>query len=190
MKTTYLIYKDPTATNKELKVATQQEWDAILKANRGLPMDQRRCFIKDCFEDSGELDCLYIETGLQEYRKWHSKHECRERKRKEGAKTLILSLNLATSSFSDDGTLLDIIPDTYNLEDTVMSELMLKKLEQELIRWKPWAGEMLRFYLEGGQLNCNRCFMDRYDVSDKTVQRWKKTFEQFVRNFYEKNVGF
>lgn len=71
-----------------------------------------------------------------------------------------------------------------------MSELMLKKLEQELIRWKPWAGEMLRFYLEGGQLNCNRCFMDRYDVSDKTVQRWKKTFEQFVRNFYEKNVGF
>ena len=73
---------------------------------------------------------------------------------------------------------------------TVMSELMLKKLEQELIRWKPWAGEMLRFYLEGGQLNCNRCFMDRYDVSDKTVQRWKKTFEQFVRNFYEKNVGF
>ena len=40
MKTTYLIYKDPTATNKELKVATQQEWDAILKATRGLPMEQ------------------------------------------------------------------------------------------------------------------------------------------------------
>ena len=50
MKTTYLVYKQVNGVRR-LVVATPAEWDAILKENRGLPAEQRRYFIKDCFAD-------------------------------------------------------------------------------------------------------------------------------------------
>ena len=55
MKTTYLVYKQVDGV-RQLVAATQEEWDAIMKENRGLPIGQRRCFMKDCFEDGDELD--------------------------------------------------------------------------------------------------------------------------------------
>lgn len=38
-RTTILIYKDSTDPKKGLKEATQKEWSAILKSNKGLPMN-------------------------------------------------------------------------------------------------------------------------------------------------------
>lgn len=70
MKTTYLVYKQVDGV-RQLVAATQEEWDAIMKENRGLPIGQRRCFMKDCFEDGDELDCMYIETTAAEYREWN-----------------------------------------------------------------------------------------------------------------------
>ena len=67
MKTTYLVYKQVDGV-RQLTTATQEEWDAIMKGNRGLPVEQRRLFMKDCFEDGDELDCMYIETTAAEYR--------------------------------------------------------------------------------------------------------------------------
>ena len=57
MKTTYLVYKQVDGV-RQLTTATQEEWDAIMKGNRGLPVEQRRLFMKDCFEDGDELDCI------------------------------------------------------------------------------------------------------------------------------------
>ena len=69
MKTTYLIYKQVDGI-QQLVAATQEEWDAIMKGNRGLPVEQRRCFMKDCFEDGDGLDCMFIEITTAEYREW------------------------------------------------------------------------------------------------------------------------
>ena len=40
MKFTYLVYKQVNGT-RQLAAATQEEWDAILKKNRRLPLEQR-----------------------------------------------------------------------------------------------------------------------------------------------------
>lgn len=61
MKFTYLVYKQVNGT-RQLAAATQEEWDAILKKNRRLPLEQRRRFMKDCIEDGDEVDCMYIEV--------------------------------------------------------------------------------------------------------------------------------
>ena len=73
MKTTYLVYKQVNGI-RQLVTATPEEWDTILKGNRGLPAEQRRYFIKDCFADGDELDCMYIEMTAVEYREWNSKN--------------------------------------------------------------------------------------------------------------------
>ncbi len=52
MKTTYLVAKQDNGV-RQLTAAAQEEWDAIMEGNRGLPQEQRRCFVKDCFEDGG-----------------------------------------------------------------------------------------------------------------------------------------
>ena len=44
MKTTYLVYKQVNGV-RQLAAATQEEWDAILKGNRGLPVEKRRFFM-------------------------------------------------------------------------------------------------------------------------------------------------
>lgn len=79
MKNTYLLYKDANAKKKELVVATRKEWDAVLAANRKLPREQHRFFIKDCIADGGEMDCMYIEVSKSEYDKWQSKTSISER---------------------------------------------------------------------------------------------------------------
>ena len=61
MKKTYLVYKQVNGI-KQLVVASQEEWDAILKENRKVPAEKRRRFIKDCVEAGEDLDCMYIEV--------------------------------------------------------------------------------------------------------------------------------
>ena len=91
MKTTYLVYKLVNGV-QQLVTATPEEWDTILKGNRGLPAEQRRYFMKDCFADGDELDCMYIEMTAVEYREWNSKNTVTQRKRKAGSLYSFLSL--------------------------------------------------------------------------------------------------
>ena len=66
MKNTFLVFNDQTNPTSGLHVATPQEWNQILKRNKTLPRDQRRFFIKDAFEDFGEIDCMYISAKSAE----------------------------------------------------------------------------------------------------------------------------
>ncbi len=63
MKFTYLVYKQVNGT-RQLAAATQEEWDAILKENRRLPLEQRRRFMKDCIEDGDEGLYVYRSARL------------------------------------------------------------------------------------------------------------------------------
>lgn len=190
MKTTYLIYDNPNSRNKTLKVATKAEWDCILKSNRGLPMSKRRCFIVDRFYDNGELDRVYMEVPLDEYRAWHTKHEMTERNRVRNGNYTTLSLDASSLSDDFDCLLHENIPDNYCLEDDAMSNIIMDQLEEQLAEWKPWAIDMLHFYLAGEKRTCTKAMQDKYSSAERSVERWKKAFEKFVINYFEKGVGF
>lgn len=87
MKITYLVYQQISGV-KQLVAATQEEWNAILEENRRLPSEQRRRFIKDCFEDGNKLDCMYIEVSTTEHREWNSRNTVPSRSAKKLLKNL------------------------------------------------------------------------------------------------------
>lgn len=57
MKTTYLVYKLVNGV-RQLVTATPEEWDTILKGNRGLPAEQRRYFISDRQHGDGQSPAM------------------------------------------------------------------------------------------------------------------------------------
>ena len=184
MKTTYLIYKQVDGI-KQLVVATREEWNAIMKENRGLPMEKRRCFMKDCFLDNEELDCMYIEMTTTEYREWNSKNTVHQRKRKIGTLHSHLSLD-AVIADTDVESLHECVPSDFNLERLAMDTVLMGELKQALKAWKPWAEELLELYLAGAKRSCTNGLCKKYKVSDRTIQRWKDAFEQFILNFLKK----
>ena len=69
---TFLVFKDTNAEEKELVIATAEEWNAILEKNRTLPREERRFFIENVIKESDYTDTMYIETTKEKYDKWHS----------------------------------------------------------------------------------------------------------------------
>ena len=132
MKTTYLIYKQVDGT-QQLVVATQAEWDAIMKENRGLPVEKRRCFMMDCIKDEGELDCMYTEVSPAEYREWNSKNTVAERKRKIGLLYPHVSLDTEVSK-TGSGTLHESVSSGFDLESMATDNILMEELRQA---WLP-----------------------------------------------------
>lgn len=184
MKTTYLIYKQVNGI-RQLAEATPEEWDAILKENRGLPIEQRRYFIKDCFEDGDELDCMYIETTATEYREWNSKNTVAQRKRKAGLLYSFLSLDAGIPETGLE-SLHESIPSSFNLEGLATDNLLIEELKAALRKWKPWAEELLEIYLSGAKRSCTSGLCEKYKLSDRAVQKRKAAFEKFVLVFLKK----
>lgn len=184
MKTTYLIYKQVDGI-QQLVAATQEEWDAIMKGNRGLPVEQRRCFMKDCFEDGDGLDCMFIEITTAEYREWNSKNTVIQRKRKIGALHSHLSLDVGIPD-TDVESLHECVHSDFDLERLVLDIVLMGELKQALKAWKPWAEELLELYLSGAKRSCTNALCGKYKVSDRTVQRWKDAFEKFIWDFLKK----
>lgn len=184
MKTTYLVYKQVDGT-RQLVAATQEEWDAIMKRNRGLPMEQRRCFMKDCFPDGDELDCMYIEMATADYREWNSKNTVTQQKRKIGTLRLHLSLDAGIAD-TDVESLHECVPSNFDLERLAVDEVLMDELKQALKAWKPWAEELLELYLSGAKRSCTNDLCRKYKISDRTVQRRKDAFEKFILDFLKK----
>ena len=184
MKNTFLVLNDPDNPRSGLRVATLAEWDQILKTNRQLPREQRRFFITDSFEDCGEIDCMYIETTREEYDKWHSQRVESERKRKRGEEYGRISFEQQAPG--TEFLFSDIIGDSYDLEKTVHDELTMARLRETLMAWKAWAVDLLDLYIADMKKEASYILSDKYNVSVRTVQRWKEVFEEFVKNFFEK----
>ena len=184
MKTTYLVYKQVDGV-RQLVAATQEEWDAIMKKNRGLPIGQRRCFMKDCFEDGDELDCMYIETTAAEYREWNSENTVTQRKRKVSSSYLFLSLDAGVPETGLE-SLHESVPSAYNLESLATDHLLIEELKTALRKWKPWAEELLELYLSGAKRSCTNSLCEKYRLSDRAIQKRKTAFEKFVLDFLKK----
>lgn len=181
MKATYLIYKQVDGI-RQLAIATQEEWDGILEKNRQLPPEMRRCFINDCIEDEDGLDCMYIEVPASEHRKWNSKNTIRQRKRKAGKRYNHQSLDTGTSD-SKAGALHESVPSNFDLEELVTDQILMEELKTALRKWNPWAEELLEFYFSGAKRTCTSDLCEKYQISDRTAQRWKNAFEKFVLDF-------
>jgi len=184
MKTTYLVYKQVNGV-RQLAAATQAEWDDILKGNRGLPLEKRRCFIKDCFGDGEDLDCMYIEVTAAEYRKWNSKNTVAQRKRKNGSLCPHFSLDTDVPS-TDTESLHESIPASFNLEELAIDHILIEELKAALRKWKPWAEELLELYLSGAKRSCTTGLCQKYQISDRAVRKRKEAFEKFVLDFLKK----
>ena len=85
----------------------------------------------------------------------------------------------------DDLTYDDVISDGFDLEKAVMDDMSMNLLRKELSSWKDWAITMLDLYLTGKKKEATYIVSDMFDVSIRTVQRWKEMFEEFVKNFFE-----
>ena len=184
MKTTYLIYKQIDGV-QQLVAATQSEWDAIMKENRGLPMDKRRCFVMDCITDEGEMDCMYIEVPASEHKKWNSENTVRQRKRKAGKRYKHQSLDTETSD-SDVGSLHESVPSDFDLESIATDNILIDELRQVLQAWKPWAEELLNLYISGAKRTCTEKLCKKYGLTDRAVRKRKKAFEKLVLSFLKK----
>ena len=135
MKTTYLVYRQVNGVRR-LVVATPAEWDAILKENRGLPAERRRYFIKDCFADGDELDCMYIEMTAVEYREWNSKNTVAQRKRKAGSIYSVLSLDAGVPEAGLE-SLHESVPSAFDLEGLATDHLLIEELKTDCVNGSP-----------------------------------------------------
>lgn len=184
-RTTILIYKDITDPKKGLREATQGEWSAILRGNKGLPMRERRCFMEDSFEDCGVIDRMFIEVSYEEYCCWNRENTLSYRNRKAGENFGILSLDISTKN-SEGSDLKDVLPVDFDLEEEVTSEMMMKTLRDSLSKWKPWACDMFDFYLMGNERLCSSALIEKYSVSYVTVAKWKRMFGEYIKKFFER----
>ena len=184
MKFTYLVYKEINGV-RQLAAATQEEWNAILKENRRLPLEQRRRFIKDCIADGDEMDCMYIEAPASEHREWNSKNTISQKKRKMGMRYTHLSMD-AEIPDSDVESLHECVPSEFNLEELVADQVLMEELKRALRAWNPWAEELLDFYIAGAKRSCTSVLCKKYHLSDRAVRKRKAAFEKFILDFLKK----
>ena len=181
MKTTYLIYKEINGS-RQLVVATREEWDAILKANKKLPETEQRRFELSCIEEDGELDRMYIEITAEEHRAWNSKNTVSQRNRKEGAEYVHLSLDAPIQDVEVD-SLYDTVASDFDLEGLASARVLMEELYQALQVWRPWAPELLTIYMHGGRRSCTALLCEKYGLKERAVQYRKERFEEFVKKF-------
>lgn len=186
-RTTILIYKDSADPKKGLKEATRDEWNAILRSNKGLPMCRRRCFIEDRFEDCGVIDRMFIEVAYEAYMEWHREDALRYINKKLKDECQHLSIDHPLKGHEGE-TLMDTLADHENLEESIVDEIMLEELKEQLASWKPWALELLSFYLDGQKKRCAKILGEKYGISAMAMSKRKKMFEAYLKNFFLKQV--
>lgn len=184
MNTTYLVYQQVNG-NRQFVEATLDEWDAILKENRSRPPEQRRHFMKDCFEDGGELDCMYIEVTAEEHRVWNSQNTAYQYKRKKGALYTYISLDASIPDMNVD-SLHECVPSEFDLERLAADAVLMDELKGALRKWKPWAEELFDLYMSGKKRSCTADLCGKYHLSDRAVRKRKEAFENFILNFLKK----
>ena len=182
-RTTILIYKDSTDPKKGLKEATQEEWSAILKSNKGLPMCERRCFIEDSFEDCGVIDRMFIDVSYDAYTEWHREDVLKGKNMNAKKEYRLLSMDCQIKG-SDGESLMDTLSNDIDIESIVLTGMMYKELRKALDEWRPWANELLDYYLSGDKKRCAKILGEREGISAVTMHNRKKALEQFIKNFF------
>lgn len=183
MKMTYLLNKQQPDGTVQLEIATYDEWLGLVEANKLLPPSQRRYFIRDYIADGYELDCMVIEVSRQEYCTWNREHMAAERNRSTGKKFQHLSLDVKLFSADEGESLQDSLITANLMEDMVCERMLIENLRVSLAHWKPWANGLLDLYLQGQKKSCTAALAAKYGVSQQTARKYKRQFENFIKNF-------
>ena len=185
MKTTYLINKQHPDGTVRLSVADRAEWLAVVKANKHLPLERQRYFIRDCISDGSDLDWMIIETTREDYLVWHREQMACTRNRTFAQAFQKLSLD-AEITVEDDSstTLYDVVSDPDCVEEICCNQLLMKDLRKALKEWKPWANEMLDLYLQDQGHSCAEVLSGKYGISKRMIRKYKVQFKNFINNFF------
>lgn len=181
MKITYLVYEN-SSSGGQLRIATKEEWTQIMTENRGLPCKQRRYFIVDTIEDAGELDRMYIESTKQEYDLWHAENEGKRRKRSSQKGIEIVSMDFGSYT-NENCSLHGVVTDGIDWETFMIDGLEMEALTLALSEWKPWAIDILEYYLSGKKRECSKPLSIKQGVSVQTIRTRKREFEAFVLGY-------
>ena len=146
-------------------------------------MYERRCFIEDSFEDCGVIDRMFIEVSYDAYKEWHREDVLKGKNMNAKKEYRQLSVDCQIKG-SDGETLIDILPSNIDLEAMALTEMMYKELRRALEEWRPWANELLDYYLSGNKKKCAKILGERDGVTAVTMHKRKKALEQFIKKFF------
>lgn len=185
MKTTYLLNKQQPDGGIALAIASHEEWLSVIKADKRLPPEQRRCFVFDYIADGDSLDCMVIETPYEEFRVWDRERKAEARNRNIGRRFQQLSLDAPPVGSDSTEPLLSIIDSGEEVEPAVYDKLLADELRAALAAWRPWANDLLELYLCGQKRACTSTLAKKYGVSLQAVRKYKRQFEKFIKNFWK-----
>ena len=58
------------------------------------------------------------------------------------------------------------------------------ELRKALEKWRPWANDLLDLYMDGKRRESTNWLAVRCGVSQQMARRYKKDFENFLKNFF------
>ncbi len=180
MKITYLINKPRANGSMGLSVAAHSEWQEIVKANKQLPLEQQRYFIRDRIADGDELDWMMIETTREGYLTWHREHESSSRNRALGQEFKHLSMDVVVSTGDGTTLLIDTMPSADCVENDCFNQILMENLQEALAAWRPWANDLLDMYLRGQKRACSKALAKKYSISERMIRKYKIQFENFL----------
>ena len=83
---------------------------------------------------------------------------------------------------------MDTLVGSDDLEASVVDEMLLEKLREQLSGWKPWAVELLDFYLDGNKKSSARVLGEKYGISAMAMSKRKRLLDEFIKNFFAEQV--
>lgn len=185
MKITYLINQVRPDGSTCLSTATAAEWQSAVRANKNLPPEQQRYFIRDYIADGDGMDCMVIEVSADEYSQWDKDRSAARRNREAGKVFRVFSLDAPPAGTDVAATRLEQLPDQTQLESAVCDSVLMEELKTALTAWKPWAADLLALYLRGQKRACTEILSQKYGVSPQVIRKYKRQFEEFVKRFLE-----
>ena len=183
MKKTYLV-KQRTADGQDRLVSVPyKEWKSLLEQNQRLPPLDKHYFIVDRIVDMDELDIMYIEVTLEEYRQWNQKRMAAVRRHDTHHHMRTYSLDAPLGGQEGAPCLGHTIASTYQMEDQVCDLVLMWELRNMLKTQAPWYVELLDAYLKGEKRACTESLARKYGVSTQTARKYKRQFEELIKKF-------
>lgn len=188
MRTTLaFVYVNPINPAEGHRVASKEEWDQILNCNRGKPIKERRLFTRDRIVESDNIDDLYVESSLIEYKKWLNKEKDKKEIRACAKYFSFFSLDIPSSR---DISETEQVANHETVIDVAEIDILLDQIMQALEMWKPWAPELLKLRMSEYRNQAASILSQKYDVSLRQYERRIRQMEAFVRTFLTKQRRF
>lgn len=182
-KTVYLANENDIDGNTKLVEISAKKWHTIIKEQDDMSFDKRRHFMYDIIVESDWVDCLIIELTVDQWRAWNNEERARRRNRKYKRLYQMLSLDYVIDEQTG-ATLISHGIAGDGCEDDIIFKCVIQDLKSELVRWQPWAVTILECYLTNNDVHCTGIIAEKYGVTMRTARRYKKQFEEFVREFF------